>query len=512
MERQHNIRERLASGVVANLLGRPAQLVFELAASVLVARFLGPELLATLVAIRALAAVAGSVGDFGITVSISKIVPDIAARHGRAEALRAARQLTVLRLVAVPLVGLGAWLLASAGVVELGEIELTGAMAAAALVLAAFGVVNGSRRYVILSALRLRDIVVVDLMASVVGPAVNIAAAILTRDPLMVALSSLVTESLVFVALHAWLKYDLDETGAAREPVRIRELARRYGAFAGMAYAKYVFNRVLLRNPMLLLILGLLGASPAEVGNAAIALSLAFQAWEIANIPLGQMRAPLIARLHAQGDQAGIRKLEALSVAVVTVTSCALAVAAMAGAQPLVATVYGPAYADAARWAGVACAVGLLGNVFSLGNTTLQQMENYRLQALAMAVAVVALAVGLAILVATGAPVEPAMAALLLIVLARTVFWATTDLWADRQIFAWKYTGTKLRGLAVGVLVVVLAALVPRASLIAGLVSALAGVGGYLLLFRMSGGVGDETRGLLRAILPRRMAPLARLL
>jgi O-antigen/teichoic acid export membrane protein len=506
-----DVRDRLAQGVAANLLGRPAQLVFELAASVLVARFLGPELLATLVAIRALANVASSVGDFGITVSISKIVPDIAARHGRAEALRAAAQLTLLRLVAVPIVGLGTFLLARAGLLDIGEIELTWAMAGAALLLGGFSVVNGSRRYVILSALRLREIVVVDVLASSVGPVVNIGAAVLTRDPLTVALSSLATEGLVFVALHLWLSYDLDESGTPRAPITLAEVVRRYGSFAAMAYAKYVFNRVVLRNPMLLLMLGLLGASPAEVGNAAIALSLAFQAWEIANIPLGQMRAPLLARLHARNDRAGMENLEALSVAVVTVTSCALAVAAMAGAQPLVATVYGPAYADAARWTGVACAAGLLANVFSLGNTTLQQVENYRVQAVALAVAVAGLAAGLGVLVWTGSTLEPALVALLLIVLARTAFWAVTDLWADRRLFGWVYTGIKLRGILAGAVGLAAAALLAPASLFAGLVVAAACILGFLAIFRIVGGVGSGTRALLRSVLPaplRKMAVL----
>lgn len=497
--------------MAANLLGRPAQLVFELAASVLVARFLGPELLATLVAIRALANVASSVGDFGITVSISKIVPDIAARHGRAEALRAAAQLTLLRLVAVPLVGLGTFLLARAGLLDIGEIELTWAMAGAALLLGGFSVVNGSRRYVILSALRLREIVVVDVLASFVGPVVNIGAAVLTRDPLTVALSSLATEGLVFVALHLWLSYDLDESGTPRAPITLAEVVRRYGSFAAMAYAKYVFNRVVLRNPMLLLMLGLLGASPAEVGNAAIALSLAFQAWEIANIPLGQMRAPLLARLHARNDRAGMEKLEALSVAVVTVASCALAAAAMAGAQPLVATVYGPAYADAARWTGIACASGLLANVFSLGNTTLQQVENYRVQAVAMAAAVAGLGAVLVGLVASGASVEPALASLLLIVLTRTVFWVVTDAWADRILFGWAHIALKLRGLVCAMTAVVAAGFLRPAGIPTGLLAAAEAAALFLVLFRLTGGVGRKTRALVRSVLPERLNVLSNL-
>jgi hypothetical protein len=43
-----------------------------------------------------------------------------------------------------------------------------------------------------------------------------------------------------------------------------------------------------------------------------------------------------------------------------------------------------------------------------------------------------------------------AIAALLLIVLGRTVFWAITDLWADQKTFAWSNTRTKERGVAAG--------------------------------------------------------------
>ncbi len=497
------VRERLLQGVVANVLGRPAQLVLELLASVLVARFLGPELLATLVTIRALGALANSVGDFGITVSIAKIVPDLSTRAGPREALRAVRQLTLLRLVAVPLVGLAGYALARSGLVSLGDIELSWAMAGASILLGTFSMVNGTRRYVILSALRLRDILLVDILASIVGPGVNILAAMLTRDPLVVALSSVATEVLVFLMLQFRLSYDLDAAHAGSgAPVTLPEVARRYGPFVAMTYAKFVFNRVVLRNPMMLVILGLLGASPAAIGNAAIALSLAFQAWEIANIPLAQVRGPLLSRLHARSDRAGMEKLEAASVSVITLTSCVLAVAAMAGAEPLVATVYGAAYADAARWAGLACAIGLVGNVVSLGNTTLQQLESYRVQIVAMAVAVTGIVAGLAFLLGSGLAVEPALAALILIVLGRTVFWLLTDLWADRTVFAWAHSAPKLRGVLAALPVLGLAAWLEPVTLAAGLGNAAAMAVLFLALFRALGGVGPKAREVLRGVLP----------
>lgn len=503
------VRRRLTEGVTANILGRPAQLVLELAASVLVARYLGPQLLAALVTIRALAAFASSVGDFGITNSIAKIVPDIAANAGPRAALRAARDLTLLRLVVVPLVGLAGYGLARSGLVAIGDIELTAAMAAAAIVLGTFSMVNGTRRYVILSALRLREILVVDILASFVGPAANILAAMLTRDPLVVALSSLLTEGLVFLALHLRLGYDLDaaDTGSGGE-LSPKELARRYGAFVGMAYAKFVFNRVVLRNPMMLVILGLLGASSTAIGNAAIALSLAFQAWELANIPLAQVRGPLLSRLHARSDRAGMEKLEAASVSVITLTSCALAVAAMAGAEPLVATVYGPAYADAARWSALACALGLLANVVSLGNTTLQQLENYRVQVLAMALALAAIGTGLALLLAADVATEPALAALVLIVAARTVFWLITDLWADRSVFGWAHSAPKLRGVLAALPALVLAAWLDAQSLGSGLLAAAAATLLFLAGFRLLGGIGPVARAVLRGALPGRLGAL----
>lgn len=513
MSEQSLVRRRLAQGVLANVVGRPAQLVVELAASVLVARFLGPEVLATLVAIRALAALAGAVGDFGLTGSISKIVPDLSAHHGSRAALRAVQKLTLLRLVAVPLVGLGGFALARLGWIDIGAIELSWTMAAVGIALGTLQMVNGSRRYVILAALRLRDILVVDVLAALVGPTANIAAAILTRDPLVVALTSLVTEALVCLALHLWLGYDLDAADSrAAATVSLRALLRRYGSFMAMSYAKFVFNRVVLRNPMLLVILGLLGASTTEVGNAAIALSLAFQAWEIANIPLAQMRAPLLARLHARQDRAGLEKLEAASVSIVTVTSCLLAVAAMAGAEPLVAAVYGPAYGDAARWTAIACATGLLANVVSLGNNTLQQLENYRGQVLSMAAALAGIAIGLGVLLGPGIGIEPALAALVLIVLARTVFWLLTDLQADRLVFGWAHSATKLRGVLAALPALALGAWLDTATLAGGLSGAGAVVVLFLVLFRALGGIGAPARELLRGVLPARLAPLVALI
>jgi O-antigen/teichoic acid export membrane protein len=279
-----------------------------------------------------------------------------------------------------------------------------------------------------------------------------------------------------------------------------------------MSYAKFVFNRVVLRNPMLLVILGLLGASTTEIGNAAISLSLAFQAWEVANIPLAQMRAPLLARFHARQDRAGLEKLEAASVSIVTMSSCLLAVAAMAGAEPLVATVYGPAYADAARWTAIACATGLLANVVSLGNNTLQQLENYRPQVLAMVAALACIATGLILLLRSGLSIEPALAALLLIVLTRAVFWLITDLQADRLVFGWAHSATKLRGVLAALPALALGAWLDADTLAGGLIGAAAMALLFLALFRAIGGIGAPARELLRGALPARLAPLVALI
>jgi O-antigen/teichoic acid export membrane protein len=507
------VKARLTQGVMANVIGRPAQLVLELLASVLVARYLGPELLATLVAIRALANLAGSVGDFGITNTLSKLVPDLSASHGAAEALRVARDLTILRLVAVPLVGLAGYGLAHAGFVELGDIELSGVMVAASIVLAIVTVVNGSRRYVIVAALRLRDILVVDLLAAVVGPAVNIAAAVLTRDPLVVALSSIATQLVVFVALHFALSYDLDSAAIAPGSTPAwKVLVSRYGPFAAMAYAKYVFNRVVLRNPMLLFVLGVLGASSAEIGNAAIALSLTFQAWEIADIPLAQMRGPVLARFHARRDRAGMEKLEAVSVSIITITSCLLATVAMAAAEPVIATVYGAAYADAAHWAAIACSIGLLANVSCLGNTTLQQLENYRAQVASMAIAVLSMAAGLVVLLRMDLGLEPALGALTLIVVGRALFWLMTDLWADRSVFAWGHSATKARGVLAALPSLALAAWIDASTLAGGIGAAIVVAAVFLATFRILGGVGARTRALVSDLLPQRLGGVARLI
>jgi O-antigen/teichoic acid export membrane protein len=495
------VRGRLTQGVVANLVGAPVQLVLELVASVVVARYLGPELLAVLVTIRALANLASSVGDFGVTWSIPKILPDLSVSAGRREALRSVLRLTVVRLATVPLVGVACFLLVRAGVVDLGKTEISDAMLAAALVLGAITMVNNTRRYVVLSALRLRAILLVDILAALLGPAANVAVALLTRDPLLVALSSLVSEAVTFVILHFWLGYDLDQAEpAGKVKLVISDIIRRYGVFIGMMYAKFVFNRSVLRSPMLVIVLALMGASPAEVGNAAVALSLAFQAWQLANVPLARMRAPMLSRLHVRKDHAGMHKLEAVSVGLVTLSSCILAVCAVAGAEPLVALVYGPAYADAARWAGITCAMGLIANVFSLGNNTLQQMENYRPQVIGMGVAILLIVVGVSAVRFIDLDIDPVPVTLVLIVLVRAVFWFITDISADRQVFGFAHTAIKWRGIGAALLPMGVGIWLSPDTLPAGLALAVGMTVVYLVLMRMLGGVGNEARGLLERI------------
>lgn len=497
------VRKRLTQGVMANLVGAPVQLVLEMVASVVVARFLGPELLAILITIRALANMASSVGDFGVTWSIAKMVPDLSATVGREEALRVVLRMTMIRLATVPFVGIVCFLLVRAEILDLGKTEISDAMLVAALVLGATTMVNNSRRYVILSALRLRAILLVDILSSFLGPVANIVVALLTRDPLLVALSSLVSELVTFVLLHFWLSYDLDkgETAAASR-LNAADIFRRYGFFIGMMYAKFVFNRVVLRNPMLVIVLALLGASPAEVGNAAVALSLAFQAWQLANVPLARMRAPILARLHVRKDRSGLQKLEAVSVGLVTLSSCILAVAAIAGATPLVAMLYGPAYLDAARWAGIACALGLMANVFSLGNNTLQQTESYRPQIVGMGLSLLVVFLGVGVLRLLDSEVESTLAALVLLVVVRAVFWLCTDVAADRDVFKFAHTKVKWRGIVATIVPMSVAAYFSPLTLWAGMALAIAAVAMFLLIMRMMGGVGKEARALLESIVP----------
>ena len=95
------LKDRLRSSMWVNLLFQPLIMVLSVIGSVVVARSLGPALMAVLAAVSATSATVTSFLDFGITRSLPKIMPDVSVRFGRRAAVQVQRRLTLAKLILV---------------------------------------------------------------------------------------------------------------------------------------------------------------------------------------------------------------------------------------------------------------------------------------------------------------------------------------------------------------------------------------------------------------------------
>lgn len=488
------IRKRLHSSLRANILYQPLIMLASIAGSVVVARVLGPELLAVIATISAFAATITTFFDFGLTRSLPKIMPDISVYYGQQAALRAQRQLTFARVMLVTIGFLGLLLLYTSGIWQSPEgLVLTVWFFPLITAKVLIGSVGSVYQSVATAAFHIRFLTRLTLAFAIINPLLSIAVALLSRDPYLIVTVGLVSSLTYVLLLRKFTHYDLDKSTHSGERVEWRELFRKYRQYTGVTYLVFLFNRFVYGLPLTIWVLTWLGAGAGTIGNAAIAISVIQRGWDVANIPLKSLRAPLLARLHAQQDQGRFRQVQRLMVAGIILMSGIMAVAVWTLGPFVLGLLYGPEYESGVSWGVIAGVIALLANFFSLGHLTLRQMDRF-------APILVGLA-GTALFIAVNDiyswrffPDDHWPLAILLgYVLGRALYWIITDLWTDARIFHWEGTSIKLRGLlAVGLALLTTA--IPLDTL-NPVIAAILGMVVFLGLFRLLGGVGKATRG-----------------
>lgn len=497
--------ESLLAGMKANLIGGPMLILVELIASVVIARLLGAQLLAELIVIRALAQLTVALADLGITTSVSKLVPDMLVTHSRYHALRLVTQLTWLRLTLIPFLIGGMYFVGHTDWLEFDDGSLAPIIAVVAALMAGFSIINGTKRYVLLSALQVRDVTIVNIMGAIFGPIMNVVAAFIWGTPLAVAISIILNECIIAWMLFYWLNLAITiDEHPSTTPLEIGALWLRYRTYILMNYAKFVFNKAVIRIPFIVLLLGVWGASAPEVANAAIALSLVFRLWEIVNLPLSQMRAPILSWLHANQDKNRMLKLEHISCALITISSGMLAVGAYAFGYWMLLLLYGQEFESAAKAVGPCAVIALIGTMFSLGNNTLQQTEHYRIQVAAMGVAILLLIISAVAIFLLHLSENLVLFGILLLLTTRLVFWIVTDIAADRLLFNLSSTAVKLRGVFALLTATYVIYALGADAIKQALVTSAIGLVVFLLVFRSLGGVGKKPREILGKLLPEK--------
>jgi O-antigen/teichoic acid export membrane protein len=279
-----------------------------------------------------------------------------------------------------------------------------------------------------------------------------------------------------------------------------------------MTYLLFLFNRFVYGLPLTLWLLTGCGVGANTIGNAALAVSIVGRGWDVANMPLANLRAPLLSRLHAEGDSGRFFRHQRLMTAVLVITSGPLAVGVLTLGPLVFGLLYGAQYATGVSWGVIAGVVALVANFFTLGNSTLHQTNRFLPELIGLAASAIFIAGNGLVAPRLLSEADRPLAIVLGYVIGRAIFWLITDLWVDARIFKWDGAAIKLRGLlAVGVALGG-ALLVGNGKPTGQVVAAFAGLALFWSVFRLLGGVGRDTRGHITGLLSARLNSIARFL
>lgn len=498
------LRDRLRSSMWANILLQPLIMALSVAGSVIVARVLGPELWAVVALVAATALTINSFFDLGLARSLPKLMPDVSIRFGQRAALRIQRRLSVVKLALnclgfIGLLGaswLGLWRPPEGLTLSVWFFPLVGAKVLLGAVLAIY-------QSSAIAAFHNRLANQFTLFLTALDPILSVGAVLLMPNPYLVAGVLLVPTVIEILLLRRFARYDLDRDVSPQEnaPTSWGWLFKEYWRYVGMTYLVFLFNRFVYGLPLTLWLLTILGAGANTIGNVALAVSIVGRGWDVANMPLANLRAPLLARLHAEGDAGRFFRHQRLMVAVLILTSGPLAVALLALGPLVFGLLYGAGYAAGVSWGVIAGVVALVANFFTLGNSTLHQTNRFLPELAGLAASAIFIVGNGLIAPRLLSQANWPLAVVLGYVIGRAIFWVITDLWVDARIFNWDGTAVKLRGLLAVAVALGGTLLMGNGEPIGQVVAAVVGLVLFWGVFRLLGGVGEETRGYVADLL-----------
>ncbi|MEO0129211.1 MAG: hypothetical protein ABIL02_03130 [candidate division WOR-3 bacterium] len=506
------LKHRLLSGVLANVFVQPIILLASLAGSIVVARTLGPELFAVIATISATATTAVAFGDMGLSRSIPKIIPDVAVKFGNSTALQVQRKLTIIKIITVCASLFVLFILYINGIsLTSSTLMVQSWFYLFVLAKAIIGTVIVIQQGAVLSAFRNKELAFINLLITILDPLFSITIVISFRNPYAVVGGSIFVDIIQLILLRKFMSYDLDKEKQTSISISWIWILKQYWQYMGITYLLFLFNRFVYGLPLTLFFITKLGANAFIIGNTSLAVSIVQRGWDIANMPLMNLRAPLLARLHAENDVQGFIKIQRLMVAIVILTSGILAVVVVTLGPFVLNLLYGSHYINGVKWGINICVIGLVANFFALGNSTLHQTNRFLPEILGLITSGLFIALNYFCILNIIEPTYYPLVILLGFVVGRAIFWVITDLWADCKIFHWQGFGVKLRGLFSITVVLAILVFINSNGYNASkrFLSALIGLLSYLFLFRVTGGVGQSTRKVIAGLLDRRLSWLS---
>ncbi len=503
-----SIRSRLVESVKASILIRPAIIAISLCSSVIVARLLGPELMAIKVAFLAASTGLVVVCDFGLSRSLGKILPDISVKRGSLAANEIGRRIYHLKLVTTLCGFLVVVIAESTGMTDFtGTLSLKAAFFVLLFLRLLVSIPVQQLQSVGQAAFRARELYRLELLISFLTPAAVITSVFIYRNPYAVIIAGIIPQCLYLWLLSRSIRYDLDDEHVTEDkPVSIRTTLDEYKSYVLMTYTIFLFNRFVIRIPLLFAVLSLLGQPPAVLSNAAIAVMLVSQAWALTNLPIAGMRAPLLTRMYAQENEKRFLDAQRTLLTIVLLTSSILIIVIATIGEPLLLSLYGLDYASGIKWGVIASAVALFGNCLCMGNSTLHQRGCFAPELWGIAGAVVFLSGGIVFCVSYLPEHDWAFGVLLVLVLGRIIFWSITDIWAETQVLKWQGSSIKLTALTAVMLSIFVTRLIvgEDSSLVTSAIGCFVALLFFWGIFRVLGGVGTRSREILATLLPAR--------
>jgi O-antigen/teichoic acid export membrane protein len=509
------LKPRLLAAMRSNIILQPLTVILGVAGSVLVARVLGPELLAVVHAIVAIVVLLTVFLDFGLGRSLPKILPDLSVRYGRKAAMSVARSILKLKLALVFL-GLGLLLGLQALGIVVGPFKIATSSWAIPLVCVSLvlATVSGVWESSAVAAFHHGSLNRISLGTGALLLAVTVVVALAYRDPYLVVLATQCILIVRLLLVAKWARYDLDKTenNNAEAAVSWPGLLHRYGSYSGTTYCLFLFNRFVFSAGLVVWLMSSASAETAAVANAALALTIVGRIFDIANLPLNQIQGPLFARLYAEGDEGRFAQTQHLLVGVLCMTSGAMAVVVVGLGPTVLSLLYGSSYVSGVTWAVYGSLVAMLSNPFSLGSTTLLQRDRFSSLFAGLGASTAVVLVGIWASLRWLEPSELGLWCVLTVLTSRAVFYLATDLWCDRTIFAWRGTSVKMRAFAATAIAVgsmVIGGWNHSANVVWGFpLGALV----WLFVWRLSGGLGTSLRLRLEDLLGSGLTPLIRYL
>jgi O-antigen/teichoic acid export membrane protein len=509
------LKPRLRAAVTSNVILQPLTLILGVAGSVVVARVLGPELLAAIHAIGAIAVLPSVFLDFGLGRSLPKILPEVSVRYGRKTAVSVARNILKLKLGLVFL-GLGLLLCLQARGIVVGPFKIATSSWAIPLVALSLllTTVSGVWESSAIAAFHHSFLNRISLATAALLAVMTVIIAAVFRDPYLVVLATQCVLVLRLLSVARWGRYDLDKTEKSDAALAVswRSLLDRYGLYSGTTYCLFLFNRFVFSAGLVVWLMSSVNAEAAAVANAALALTVVGRVFDLANLPVNQIQGPLLARLYAEGDERRFAQTQHLLVGVLCITSGALAIVVVGLGPTVLSLLYGSAYVSGVSWAVCGSSVAMLSNPFSLGSTTLLQRDRFSALFVGLGISTAVVLLGIWSSLRWLEASELGLGFVLTVLGSRAAFLLVTDLWCDRTVFGWRGTSIKMRAFAA-------TALTTLGMLVGGWNDSASVVWGFplaalvwLFAWRLTGGLGSSLRLELETILGSGLRPLVRYL